>query len=278
MIQLNLTLGYSFWRQIFLPYSEEYGETLNKIFKHKIVFSESIIEYYNDCANKEGNSDLCNTRIQAIIQSGKRCKIISGYDKEDKIEELVETAKNQEMKILLAEKSEIRKAKEIFLYDNKKINTNKNNNLNKYTIPYVVYVSANEDVEKYKNWLKNLFKNEKDIIIRDKYLLKDDNLNSFKKHLLPLFEKGTRISIQTDEQVLQNKLDEFDGVEYSDYQINVYKCDIMHERFIDCSDFQIIIGKGVSFLGWKWDKTSESFITLSEKLIDANSTVNSQLR
>ena len=280
MIQLNLTLGNSFWKHYYLPYCAEFGEILPKIRKHKVVLSERLINYYEECAKDLHMEDVCSTCIQDLVQFKNKCEFVPDYGEESIADEIMAIASKQKMKIVLAEKEEIKKApSKINLLTSKDIRENDDCILNIYTLPVPArYIPANQPVERYKNWLANWLKDEKNIIIRDKYLLKDSGLKSFKNHFLPLFEKGSCISIHTDNDVEQEYLDEFDKPEYNDYQINVYKCEKMHDRVILLDDFQIVIGRGVGFMSGDWNKTSECFISISDITMDPQVTIIKQLR
>ena len=129
------------------------------------------------------------------------------------------------MKLLLADKNEIKKAKKgIKLLRCEDINENANCPLNLYCIPVTArYIEAKKPTESYAKWLGNWLAGEKELIIRDKYLLNEHGIKSFKKYYLPFIEKGAKIRIQTDGDVDQKFIDEFDKDIYNDYLINIYK-------------------------------------------------------
>lgn len=280
MIKLNITLGNSFWCRFYLSYSDEFGEILPKIKKHKIVLSKSIIDYYEDNAKTIGCLDICKTKISYLMQSSDNCFLTTTYGYDDIKDELIATARNQEMKILLAEKEEIKKApKDVNLLNSKMINSKPNCVFNLYTIPVINrYISPRQSVDSYKKWLKNWLRNETTIIIRDRYILENDGFRCFTRHFLPLFEKGSTIILHTDKVVSDEIMNKLDDSVFDDYLIKVYRCERMHERVIILNDFEIVIGKGVSFLSGDRDCTSESFISISEVTIDADKTVIEQLR
>lgn len=280
MINLKLTLGNSFFEHFYLPYSEEFGIVLPKISQHKIVLSEKIINYYMDSATGSANKLACRTFIQDIITSNKRCCMEKNFDFDSMTDELMAVAGNQPMKILMAEKTEIQKAiKGINLLTVKDILEKQWCAFNLYTLPVTSrYIPPKEGVEGYKKWFKNWMQGETKVIIRDKYLLSTEGMTSFKNHFLPLFEEGMNIEIQTDSDVDTSILDQFDQAEYDKYSISVFKCQRMHDRVLIFGDFQIVIGKGVSFLSGDWNLTGESFISISNITINAEDTKISRLR
>ena len=282
MIKLNLTLGNTSMSHFYgMMYSDEYGPVLPKIRQHRIVLSERLVSYYEECASANGLKESCTTYLQALIKSNDRCVLINVFDETQSIEEeMIGIALLQPMKILIAEQEEISKKKKgLNLLRSNDINNNQNCILNLYCIPVPSrYVEGKKPVEAYTKWLSNWFQGEKNIIIRDKHMLCDHGIESFKKFFLPMFEKGASIIIQTDSKVNQKYIDEFDKEDYKDYQINIYKCSAMHDRVIIAGDFQVVIGKGIDFLSADWNMTSESFISISRITMDARSTEKEQIR
>ena len=280
MIKLNITLGNTIFSHLFLPYSDEYGPIIHKIYQHRVVISKKILDYYEDCAEKIGLKDAYLTYIQSLIQSQDRCLIVEGRGKDNIKEELIETAFLQQMKILIAEKDEIRKAKKgVNLLSCEDINGKPECVFNLYRFPIINrYVAAKKPVGAYVKWLSNWIKGEKKLIIRDRYLLTPHGIASFKKYYLPMIEKGATIKIQTDEDVDKCFLDEFDKSLYDDYQFSIYKCSKMHERVIILEKFQIVIGAGIDFLSADWELTKESFVSISEITIETEKTEIQQLR
>lgn len=280
MIKLNLTLGNTFFEHFYLNYSEEFGPILPIISQHRIVMSERLIDYYLNCADKIGMKSLCESFIQNRVTSGEMSSFAVDCKKDTIVEELLAIAEKQPMKVLLAEKSEVKKAgKGINLYSLADIEKTKWCVLKLYSIPVTSrYVPQKKDVEPYKRWLQNWMKGEKKVIIRDKYLLEDAGMLTFKKHFLPLFEDGIEIEIHTDSIVTDSVLDEFDKADYNKAKISVFLCEKMHERVLIFESFQIVIGKGLLFLSGDWDLTAESFVSISEVTIDAKSTIIRRLR
>lgn len=280
MIELKITLGNTFIERYYMPYNIEFGQIQPKISQHTIVLSQKIIDYYEECAKSKGQLAICQTYLQNVLIHQSRCMYIKDFGNDSIEKELIETAASQPMKILLAEKSEIPKATTgINLLTSKDIKDNDTCILNLYSLPVPCrYVKNNENAEKYSKWLGNWLKGERNIKIRDKYLLSERGIASFKKFYLPLFEKGANISIFTDEDISEEYIYEFDKSEYSDYLINIYKCSHMHERVIILDNFQIVIGKGLDFLRAKFENTTESFISITKVTIDTNYDVIEQLR
>lgn len=280
MIKLNITLGNTIFSLLYLPYSNDAGIVMPKIFQHRIVLSEKLISYYVEFASKNGYRDLCQARIQDLVQSVNRCKFENVCDEDDVVKEMINLAMKQPMKILVAEKTEIKKANsKVNLLDCKQILENVNCILNLYCIPVTSrYVEPKKNVKSYTKWLKNWLSDEKDLIIRDNYLLTDHGLESFNTYYLPSIEKGAHITIHTCHDVEQKYIDEFDKEKYDDYQINIYKCDSMHERVIILKELQIVIGKGLDFLRPDREWTDESFISISKITMDARKTEIQQLR
>jgi len=280
MIQLKITLGNSFVEKFYLMYDMEFGEIQPRIAQHTMVLSEKIIKYYEDYAQSCGALDLCKTYLQSIMGQKSKCEFVQDFGAKNMIEELIAVASSQPMKVLLAEKNEIKKApRGINLLTCNDIKKNDGCIINLYSLPISCrYVRNNEKTERYSAWLGNWLKGEKNIIIRDKYLLSDNGIASFKKFYLPIFEKGANISIYTDEDVEERFITEFDKEEYSEYHINIYKGSRMHERVIILDDFQIVIGKGLDFLRADKNNTAESFISITKVTIDTEEEMITQLR
>lgn len=280
MIKLNLTLGNTFFEQFYSVYSDKYGDTLPKICQHKITISDKILDYYERCAQQKGVKDLCVSYLQSMVSYGSKCEFVRDYEKDTIEEELIAVATDQKMKVLLAEKEEIKKAQNVNLYDIKHIKEKGNCILNLYSLPVTSrYIPPKKNAEAYKKWLQNWMIGEMNIIIRDKYLLNESGMMSFKNHFLPIIEKGAKIEIQTSEDVDERILKQFDTDPiFDDYAISIFKCENMHERVFIFDTFQIVIGKGVAFLSGDWNLTSESFISISEITIDAKPTRLSRIR
>lgn len=280
MIEIRLTLGNSFFEKFYCQYNDEFAETLHKVFQHRIILTEKIIAYYMKCAKENNVSSLCQSYIQDLVTSKKRSVIENDLSAANIIEEMISIARNHDMKILLAEKSEIKNnPRDINLYRNKDICEKDNCILNLYSLPVVSrYVPHKDQSERYRSWLRNWLVGEKKIILRDKYLLKPEGLEKLRKEYLQLFDQEASIEIHTDEDVNVDVLQQFDLPEYISYDITVFKCHKMHERVIVLNEFQIVIGKGLSFFGKDDIYTDESFISISKITIDTERTKIKQLR
>ena len=280
MIKLNITLGNSFFSQFYNIYTDMYGAILPKIRQHRIVLSKKLIDYYVRCAEENGCKDACTTFIQKISLTDQNSIFVQDYDAVTIEEGLSEIAMTQPKKILCAEKEEVKKARRgVNLLRGDDIINNSNCIFNLYCIPITArYVEADKPVASYVSWLGNWIKGESKLIIRDKYLLTDRGLKSFKKFFLPNIDSGAQISIHTDTLVEQRFLDEFSKSDYAQYDIRIYKCSHMHERVIILKECQIVIGKGIDFLQSGSNLTDECFITISQITIDADKYILQQIR
>lgn len=263
MQKFNLTLGYSFFEHFYMPYSTEYGAAMDRINQHKVSLSEKLVSYYRACAKKKGVESMLENFLAGIMNDSNKCALVCDYGKDEIAEELIEVARNNlPLKILLAEKNEVRKAQGVNLYSIDKIDGKNRCLLELYSVPVVNrWIQAGEDVTRYTKWLGRWINNERRVVIEDPYIF-NDGMAVFKKFYLPLFKPGMDIEVHVDKCFDTSLLSLFNDSLFDNYQISVFECRRLHDRVLFFDRFEIVIGRGIDFLRAD-GKTEETFVTIS---------------
>lgn len=227
---------------------------LDIIEQHKIILSEKIIEYYIDKTD-DLHKDIIETYLDSIIYTNDTHIY---YEKQSNnftaIEEMISLVERNPMKVLLSEPEEFLdcNTQKIKLITSQQIIDKEKNALYRYSFPVTNhYIAYGEQCEAYAVWFKHLFEGEKEIEIQDKYILNNHGVKCLKKYYLPYISNGTEINIYcelVDSCTEQDILDELQDSFYINWNIHVYVCKGMHDRYIQLSTIQISLGAGLDFM------------------------------
>lgn len=252
MYKLNLGVGFSIFKLVYLPYNEK-TFIIDIIKQHRLILSDKIIGYYEEMAGEE-NLDIVETFLDTLIYNDEAhiyYKTQSNISAKDEIIRLVE---QNPMKVLIAENEEFQHLtiNKIKLINSKDIIEKKVNSLFKYSFPIVnYYVSAGENCDSYATWFGHLFENENVIQIIDKYILTEKGINVLKKYYFPKIQHSTSIEIYSeclDEYDDNMIINMFQDDYFNQWRISIYICTGMHDRYILFRKYQMSIGAGLDFL------------------------------
>lgn len=254
MYKLNMGVGFSVLQLYYLPHNNK-SFLIDVICQHRVILSEKIINYYMDEAD-ELFKEAIETYIDSISYTNDthvfyNSSLDEGVSAKDEIIMFVE--KNP-MKILFSESEEFASynIKKIKMVTPEQMLNREKTALLKYTFPLSnYYVGIDENCEAYATWFGHLFENENHIEIQDKYIMSSKGIDCLKKYYLPHIEKGSMVDIYCEiiegvsKQDIYNTLsDSF----FDDWDIHVYSCKHMHDRYIQFDGMQISVGAGLDFL------------------------------
>lgn len=236
----------------YLDLSPEEHVVLSAVGQHEILLSARILDYYR---NVLLNADFIDTYLTAKANIEGVCKYVTPEDSYSSgVEELLGLVEKCELRILVAEKKDIRgySAKRINLVSPKKLALGQERNFSRFVFPVSYQVYAGCSCENLAKWFGILLKNESYIVIIDKYIMTSNGIESLKHYYLPNIEKTAAISIycSTSEDVtredlrIQAKDECFDG-----YNAKIYFCKtIAHDRYIETQHLRISIGGGLDIM------------------------------
>ena len=273
MYKLNFGVGFSIFKLAYLPYNEK-TFIIDIIKQHRLILSDKIISYYIEMAGEE-NSDIVETFLDTLIYNDETHIYYKSENNISAKEELIEFVKQNPMKVLVSEKDEFQDftLNKINLINSKDIIEKKVNVLFKYSFPIVnYYVGVGEICEGYATWFGHLFENEDVIQIVDKYILTERGVSILKKYYFPKIQHNTAIEIyseclgECDDNMIKKM---FQDAYFNQWDISIYICRGMHDRYILFGKYQMSIGAGLDFLHYSGvtKKACTINITCGEKKI-----------
>ena len=256
MYTLCIGLGYSVFACIMQPFSE-YSDLFSRIKQHRIILSNSLVEYYLSLVPDQYEDNLL-TFIDSIIGSEELSISFKDDPNLDARQNLINFVLQVPLKTLITDEDEFKAYKlgKVNQITPLSIVTHENNNFNRYTFPITHYIaSKGENCLSYSAWFGHLFENESTITIIDQYIFQWSGRESLKKFYLPKISEGTRIDVYCEfdkcgfdsEEELMKMIEE----EFSSWDMHVFLCDGMHDRYILLDSIQISLGTGLVFLNRK---------------------------
>ncbi len=252
MYKLNLGVGFSIFKLVYLPYNDK-TFILEIIKQHKLILSDKIINYYLEMAGEE-NSDIVESFLDALIYNDESHVYYKTNSEISAKDELIRLVEQNPMRVLVAEDEEFKDftINKIKLISSKDIVEKKVNSLFRYSFPIVnYYVDVGEKCESYARWFGHLFENENVIQIIDKYILTKKGIDVLKKYYFPVIQNDTAVEIYSecldeyDENMIINM---FQDIYFTQWNISIYICTGMHDRYILFGKYQMSIGAGLDFL------------------------------
>lgn len=252
MYKLNLGVGFSIFKLVYLPYNDK-TFILEIIKQHKLILSDKIINYYLEMAGEE-NSDIVESFLDALIYNDESHVYYKTNSEISAKDELIRLVEQNPMRVLVAEDEEFKDftINKIKLISSKDIVEKKVNSLFRYSFPIVnYYVAVGEKCESYARWFGHLFENENVIQIIDKYILTKKGIDVLKKYYFPVIQNDTAVEIYSecldeyDENMIINM---FQDIYFTRWNISIYICTGMHDRYILFGKYQMSIGAGLDFL------------------------------
>lgn len=158
MYKLNLGVGFSIFKLVYLPYNDK-TFILEIIKQHKLILSDKIINYYLEMAGEE-NSDIVESFLDALIYNDESHVYYKTNSEISAKDELIRLVEQNPMRVLVAEDEEFKDftINKIKLISSKDIVEKKVNSLFRYSFPIVnYYVDVGEKCESYARWFGHLF-------------------------------------------------------------------------------------------------------------------------
>lgn len=253
MYKLNIGVGFSILQLYYLPHNNK-SFLISVIEQHRIILSEKIIEYYIEKA-EDIYKDVIETYLDSIIYADDTHVFYNEkFDGKSAIEEMLLLVAINPMRVLLGENEEFRghSLKKVKLITSQQIINREKNSIYKFSFPIVNhYVGVNENCESYATWFGHLFKGESEIEIQDKYIMNRNGIECLKRYYLPYIPSKSKINIYCETMDSCSEADilkELQDSYYSQWEIHVYLCRGMHDRYIQLDSIQISIGAGLDFL------------------------------
>lgn len=254
MYKLNIGVGFSVLQLYYLPHNDK-SFLIDIVNQHKIILSEKIIKYYIN-ETDELYQDVMQTFFDSILYSDETHKCYKSIaDKNITAkDEIIMFVKNNPMKILFSDEEEFEKynLKGIRMVTPKQMIDRDKTPLLKYSFPVSnYYVGIDEDCDVYATWFGHLFEHEKSIEIQDKYIMSPKGVACLKKYYFPNIDKGSKVDIYcevADDSAKRDICDMLANDFFDDWDISVYACRHMHDRYIQLNQIQISVGAGLDFL------------------------------
>lgn len=202
----------------------------------------------------EENSDIVESFLDALIYNDESYVYYKTNSEISAKDELIRLVEQNPMRVLVAEDEEFKDftINKIKLISSKDIVEKKVNSLFRYSFPIVnYYVDVGEKCESYARWFGHLFENENVIQIIDKYILTKKGIDVLKKYYFPVIQNDTAVEIYSecldeyDENMIINM---FQDIYFTQWNISIYICTGMHDRYILFGKYQMSIGAGLDFL------------------------------
>lgn len=202
----------------------------------------------------EENSDIVESFLDALIYNDESHVYYKTNSEISAKDELIRLVEQNPMRVLVAEDEEFKDftINKIKLISSKDIVEKKVNSLFRYSFPIVnYYVDVGEKCESYARWFGHLFENENVIQIIDKYILTKKGIDVLKKYYFPVIQNDTAVEIYSecldeyDENMIINM---FQDIYFTQWNISIYICTGMHDRYILFGKYQMSIGAGLDFL------------------------------
>lgn len=252
MYKLNLGVGSSILKLVYLPYNEK-TFIMDLIKQHKIILSEKIISYYIEMAGEQ-NAEIVETFIDSLVYTNDSHVFYETDNDDSAQKEIVDLVKRNPMKVLISEVEEFEGiiTNKIKLISSKNILNKEDNVFLKYSFPIVNYIiGSDSNCESVATWFGHLFENEEQIQILDKFIMTENGIRVLKKYYFPKIQYKTKVEIYcecldgyTDEMIKNIMEDTY----FQSWDIQVYICNGMHDRYIQFGHYQISIGAGLDFL------------------------------
>lgn len=247
-------VGFSVLQLYYLPHNKK-SYLMDVIGQHRVILSEKIINYYMDEA-EEVYKEAIETYIDSIAYADDT-HVYYNSTVDEKIsakDEMIMFVERNPMKILFSEIDEFKahNTKKVKIVTPKQMLNRENTPLYKYSFPLSnYYAGVDETCEVYATWFGHLFEGETNIEIQDKFIMSQKGIECLKKYYLPYIPKGITVDIYcemidgvTKQDVCSRLKDSF----FEDWDIHVYSCRHMHDRYIQLDGLQISVGAGLDFL------------------------------
>ena len=254
MYKINMGVGFSVLQLYYLPHNNK-SYLMDVIGQHRVILSEKIINYYMDEAD-ELYKEAIETYIDSIAYADDT-HIFYSSTEDEKIsarDEMIIFVEQNPMKILFSEVDEFKtyNTKKIKVVTPEQMINREKTALYKFSFPLSnYYARIDESCEAYATLFGHLFEGETNIEIQDKFIMSQKGIECLKKYYFPHIPKGITVDIYcelidgvTKHDVCNQLADSF----FDDWDIHVYSCKHMHDRYIQFDGLQISIGAGLDFL------------------------------
>ncbi len=254
MYKINMGVGFSVLQLYYLPHNNK-SYLMDVIGQHRVILSEKIINYYMDEAD-ELYKEAIETYIDSIAYADDT-HLFYRSTEDEKItarDEMIIFVEQNPMKILFSEVDEFKtyNTKNVKVVTPEQMINREKTTLYKFSFPLSnYYARIDESCEAYATWFGHLFEGETNIEIQDKFIMSQKGIECLKKYYFPHIPKGITVDIYcelidgvTKHDVCNQLADSF----FDDWNIHVYSCKHMHDRYIQFDGLQISIGAGLDFL------------------------------
>lgn len=254
MYKLNMGVGFSVLQLYYLPHNNK-SYLMDVISQHRLILSEKIINYYID-ETDELYKDAIETYIDSIAYTNDTHVFYNSME-DEKIsakDEMIMLVEQNPMKILFSEIDEFKtyNTNKIKIVTPEQMLNREKTALYKYSFPLSnYYAGIDEECEAYATWFGHLFEGETSIEIQDKFIMSRKGFECLKKYYFPHIPKGITVNIYceiidgvTKQDICNQLADSF----FDNWDIHVYSCRHMHDRYIQLNGLQISVGAGLDFL------------------------------
>lgn len=232
--------------------------------QHRIVYSEQLADVYKDTLPLEILIPF-KKYIESIAGIANRISYVSVEDISNDYDNSLSKISTKgnldnpcivcgecETKDKMNEKESINNIAFLSLIQDKSIY----NRIGRVSTDFHIDVRAKEKMCEYLLWIKELFRNEKDIIICDSFILCEDKWDILEKMYLDSAEKGSRIRIYTKKKWLVSDVNIKTWLRKvannNSISIQVFTCkkgaEPEHDRFIYIGPNRVRIGFGLDFI------------------------------
>lgn len=254
MYQLNIGVGWSALRFFFIKRCDsEKTKIYDIVEQHRIILSQRIREYYLNHAAEEDLEDDVMQYLSSVSYSEESSLEIEDYGQDIKTTLTHYFKKiNHFEQILIFEGNEweCSKSKCKNQYSIDQAINDKSGPIALYRIPTSFHYSKGASADGFLAWLKNVFKQEKNVNFIDPYLFSEGKISFFLQEYLPRVEPKTVLNIHCPSSCginrSWNKI--ISAAKNYNVNIHVYLYYDMHDRYVTTQDRVVSIGAGFDMI------------------------------
>lgn len=230
----------------------------SRLDQHKILLSKSLICAYKNFFSRKEAVELFNSWV-SIVGKTDNIKYYDDYDEDKEVIDILSfyQINNPHHIIVFSEEERFKNNKICFISLSELDDSNCDNELAKYCIPYCAFIKKNAPMSVFEEWIANWLKAESEITIIDRYFCKKENTDLLCKMFLPLMPTTANIHIYNEKRYEDQKLISTLKGKFGK-KIHMHPSDPkdFHDRYIFCPSFCITIGKGIDVFDFKTKKAT----------------------
>jgi len=251
MYKMCIVLGWpAIKMQLMNSYQVEYPEVWTRISQHRIITSENLDKYYSERADEEGLLDEYQEFMHELLGSDFYTEINDTHNDLSRNIAWFLKKRNREFAIAIGIETDFVLSKSAcrYQYTIEEAAEDENGPFAMYSVKADFFRKQGDSANDCLEWIKNQFKNEKEINIIDQFILDEDrNYNCLIDFVFPAIESGCKVNIHTIPNAKYRDQVLIDA-NVRNLRVEVFTYSEMHNRYITTSDRIIGVPLGVDFM------------------------------